>query len=222
LVDFNQMSEPQLIVVSGVPVKSREEITQKWTCALFWANLMYFIYQCNVNDDKKQLLVVSFSFLVCGVYLPYYGYDAVKKNKKGAIRFFSIMLSIISLFGIVSALSSIGFYYKLNDMCDDCEDVFEDGQDCNISFARDEVLYITADECSKMPSESNFITKHAFEFTVNIIGTITACSVTGKRKHAHIAERVPTLAMVDAPVSIIAIDGEQVVARTEDVPVLQV
>lgn len=221
MVDFNQMSEPQLIVVSGVPVKSREEITQKWTFTLFWANLMYFIYQCNVYDDKKQLLTVSFSFLVCGVYLPFYGYNAVKKNKQGAIRFFSIMLSIISLFGIVSALSSIGFYYELGDMCDDCEDVFEDGsQDCNVSFARDEVLYITADECSKMPSESNFVIKHALELAVNIIGMITACSITGKRKHAHIAERVPTLAMVDAPVSVITIDGEAVVARTEDVPVI--
>ena len=215
------MSEPQLIVVSGVPVKSREEMTQKWTYTLFLANLVYFIYQCNVYNDKNQLLVVSFSFLICGVYLPFYGYNAVKKNKQGAMRFFSIMLSIISLFGIVSALSSIGFYYELNDICDDCEGVFEDGsQDCNISFARDEVLYITAHECSKIPAESNFVTKHALELTVNIIGIITACTVTGKRKHVQIAERVPTLAEVDAPVSVIMIDGEMVVARTEDVPTL--
>jgi len=30
------------------------------------------------------------------------------------------------------------------------------------------------------------------------------------------------LATVDAPISVITIDGEQVVARTEDVPALQV
>jgi len=217
------MPEPQLIIVNGVPVKSREEMTQKWTCVLFLANMIYFIYQCNVYSDKNQLLAVSFSFLICGVYLPFYGYTAVKKNKEGAIRFFTIMLSIISLFGIVSALSSIGFYYELNGICDDCEPVFEDGaQDCNVSFARNEVVYITADECSKMPSESNFVIKHVLELMVNIIGMITACTVTGKRKHAQIAETVPTLAVVDSPVSVITIDGEVVVARTEDVPALQV
>jgi hypothetical protein len=213
------MSEPQLIVVAGVPVKSHEEITYNWAIALFAAHLMYFIYMCNVYDDKNELMSLSFSFLICGVYLPFYGYNAVKKNKQGALRFFTIILPIISLLGIVSALSSIGFYYELTDICDDCEDVFEDGgQDCNVSFARDGQLYLTADECSKIPDESIFITQHALSLAVNIIGMITACMTTAKRKHATIAQSVPTLFSTDTPVSVITIEGEQVVARTEDVP----
>jgi len=217
------MSEPQLIIVNGVPVKSHEEITHKWVCTLFWANLIYFIYQCNIYHERRQLIAVSFSFMICGVYLPYYGYAAVKKNKKNAIRFFTIVLSMLSLFGIVSALSSIGFYYELCDMCDDCADVFEDGDlNCNVSFAPDKVLYITEDECSKIPSESIFVTKHALELVVNIIGMITACTVTSNRKHAILAETVPSLAAVNAPISVITIDGEQVIARAEDVPEIQV
>lgn len=215
------MSEPQLIIVNGVPVKSRSEITHKWTCALFFANLVYFIYQCNIYHERNQLLTVSFSFLVCGVYLPHYGYAAVQKNRKNAIRFFTIILSMLSLLGMVSALSSIGFYYELNDMCDDCGDVFEDGdQDCNVSFVKNEVLYITADECSEMPPKITFITQHALELFVNIIGMITACTVSGNRKHAQIAGLSSlTATSLDSPVSVITID-EAPVARTEDVPAI--
>jgi hypothetical protein len=212
------MSAPRLIVVAGVPVKSHEEITYRWTFALFWANFTYFIYRCTIYNEQNQLLSVCFSFIVCGVCLPLYGYNAVKKNKKAVVRFFTVVLAIISLFGIVSALSSIGFYYELSDMCDDCEHVFENGeQNCNVSFVKNEVLYVTDDECSKIPAESTFITEHVLNLTVNIIGMITACTVTVKRKHMQIVETVPTLLSTDTPVSVTTVEGETCVVYTEDV-----
>lgn len=202
------MSEPRLIVVTGVPVNSREEITFKWIFTLFLANLTYFIYQCSVYNDKNQILAVFLSFVICGMCFPFYGYSAVKKNKTGAIRFFSMMLAIMSLFGFVSAASSIGFYFEFGDMCEDCKEVFQNGnKDCNVSYVKNEVLYITDDQCSRMPSESTFVIEHVLKLVVNIIGMITACTVTAKRKHAQIAETVPTLLSTDTPVSIITVDG---------------
>ena len=111
------MAEPQLIIVNGIPVKTQVEITQKWTLILFFTNLIYFIYQCNLYHEQNRLLAISFSFIMCGVYLPLYGYTAVKKKKHAAIRCFSVFLSIISLLGLVSALSSISFYYEICIPC---------------------------------------------------------------------------------------------------------
>tara|TARA_B100000780_G_C21060343_1_gene426148 strand:+ start:357 stop:926 length:570 start_codon:yes stop_codon:yes gene_type:complete len=178
------MAEPQLIVVSGIPVKSHEEIAQKWIFVLFWANLFYFVYLCNLYNEQNQLLAISFSFIICGVYLPFYGYKAVKNNKT---RFFSIILSMISLFGIVSALASISFYYSLSEMCADCKDIFENGDiDCNVAVTKNEVVYITADECFAIPAETTFLTQHLLKFVVNSIGMFTACTVTDKRKPAPV------------------------------------
>lgn len=213
------MSEPELIIVNGVPVKSETDIALRWTCTLFFAHLIYFIYQYNITDEHNSMLSLTFSFLMCGIYLPFYGYITVKKNKRSAMRFFTVLLTLISSIGIVSALSYISFYYELAGICNDCEVIFKNGtQDCNISFVRNEVIYITADECSKMPSENIFVAQHALELFVNIIGMITACVITGKRQHAHVSETVPALASINTPVSIITISGEQVVACTEDVP----
>tara|TARA_B110001452_G_C15200283_1_gene416558 strand:- start:538 stop:1158 length:621 start_codon:yes stop_codon:yes gene_type:complete len=196
------MAEPQLIIVNGIPVKTQVEITQKWTLILFFTNLVYFIYQCNLYHEQNRLLATSLSFIMCGVYLPFYGYTAVKKKKHTAIRCFSIILSMISLLVLVSALSSITFYYELNSMCKKCVDIFENETDCDIAIEMDKVLYITKDECTDIPPELTFLIQHLLELLVSIVGFITACTVS--QKHGVV--------QIDASI----IDGS--IIRTEDVP----
>lgn len=175
------MAEPQLIIVDGIPVKSHVEVTQKWTLALFFINLIYFIYQCNIYHEQNRLLAISFSFVIGGVYLPLQGYVAVQKNNQNMIRFFSIILCMISLFGIVSALSSISFYYEISSLCDNC--TFVDS-DCYVRVT-DEELYITKDECTSLPPETTFLVEHLLELSVGVVGIITACMVTPTRKHVE-------------------------------------
>lgn len=188
------MAEPQLIIVNGIPVKTRVEITQKWTMILFFTNLVYFVYQCNLYHEQNRLLAISFSFILCGVYLPFYGYKAVQKKNK---RFFAIILSMISVLGLVSALSSISFYYELSSMCKDCVSVFKNESGCDIAVGRDKVLYITKDECTNIPPKLTFLTQHLLELLVSIVGFITACTVLPKK-------------------DVIQIDGS--IVQTEDVP----
>lgn len=197
------MAEPQLIIVNGIPVKTQVEITQKWTLILFFTNLIYFIYQCNLYHEQNRLLAISFSFIMCGVYLPLYGYTAVKKKKHAAIRCFSVFLSIISLLGLVSALSSISFYYELNSMCKNC--IFKNETDCDIAIEMDKVLYITKDECDSIPPKLTFLTQHLLELWVSIVGFITACTVSPKQKHVQIDASILEASRID-------------VVRTEDVP----
>ena len=212
---------PQLIVVTGVPVNDRVNEAFKWTMLLFLTHMIYFVFKVvsdpTVKDNVSPMLDYSFNFLICGVYIPLALYKNVQKKSWRILRLFAILLTIISLVGFVSAMSTICTYFELQHVCADCTDDFEmyNGT-CVLTFGNSdsEDLIVTEQECRAMPDMVDIVPRYTIELFIAMVGFITACKVTSSEQTGKRYGEVLT----PDDIVIVNIEGQPVAVQAETVP----
>ena len=217
---------PATVVVTATPAKDHVKSAFNWTVLL--STLHLTIFACNImvfahgtqHEITVTILQQSMSFLMFGICLPLSLYRSVKRNNTTSLRVFVLLLTIVSLLTFVSCLAVVCTIFELDQLCEECSERFVHYNDtCEVTSQRFQVAFmtITADDCETATLARKTIVLEYLNMGTAFVGLIAACQLVTPE---NLEKRVTAEALVLDEISVIAVDGEVVAVRTEDIHTL--
>ena len=217
---------PAAVVVTAIPVKDPAHELSKWTCTLFVANLLHFVCvltialqdETNRRDTSDVVLDCSLGFLLCGVYLPLALYRSAQRNQYVLSRFLVVMLTIISLFTFVTAVSAVCAHFEAQGLCAECAETLVHNASCEVVFdgvdyglAHSHVASITRDDCNGLTETATVVARHCLAMCTSMVGFITVCKASEPGMNTYGADvRAEEIAVIQVEGQVLAIRAEHV------------
>ena len=213
---------PAAVVVTAIPVKDPAHELSKWTCTLFVANLLHFVCvltialqdETNRRDTSDVVLDCSLGFLLCGVYLPLALYRSAQRNQYVLSRFLVVMLTIISLFTFVTAVSAVCAHFEAQGLCAECAETLVHNASCEVVFdgvVAPYVASITRDDCNGLSETATVVARHCLAMCTSMVGFITVCKASEPGMNTYGADvRAEEIAVIQVEGQVLAVRAEHV------------
>jgi hypothetical protein len=171
-----------IIVVSGIKTKSPNKIKILWIEYLIFMNSLFYFYKLFTNDYSKtsDFVLLTFFYILIGLYLPMYGRKCIQKNKNSTK--FTIWQGFVSTYQLMTYCGNVVVYYTVNNLCHQCLDIFSAGHEkCTVQWANNDVN-LSVNQCFQIPNERDFMINKCIYIFLSIIGIITAIKVSINKK----------------------------------------
>lgn len=152
------------IVVQGFLVTEPNKHFIRSVKLIIITYLAYYAYLFSkllMNDENDYIdwAVAMLCAYIFTCWLPVYGLNAAKKNNERALSAFSCLQTFLCIWHLLQIVFVWSMLSMIINICDDCQNIFREGNKTCFSEFYQKTLEVTEDNCQKsIPNMDHIIT----------------------------------------------------------------